>query len=214
MATELDHLVVGASSLEQGIAYVESQLGVRVPRGGRHEAMLTHNAVMSLGPNNVYFEIIAIEPGAPAVDVPRWFGLDDPALVSRLAERPRLIAWVARTDELATRLAAAVGRFGRPVDFRRDDLSWTFGLHPTGLNEGAPATPVLIEWPANVHPAPGLADLGVRLEELVLQHPDPAWLRNELRLLGFEDAVEIETAPAPGLSARFRRPDGSSILMD
>ncbi|SNB61453.1 Glyoxalase-like domain-containing protein [Arboricoccus pini] len=214
MATELDHLVVGASSLEQGIAYVESQLGVQVPRGGRHEAMLTHNAVMSLGPNNVYFEILAIEPGAPAADAPRWFGMDDPALASRLAERPRLIAWVARTDELAMRLAAAGGRFGQPADFRRDSLSWKFGLHPTGLNEGAPATPVLIEWPANVHPAPGLADLGVRLEEIILHHPDPAWLRSELNALDFDDAVTIEAGPAPALSARFKRPDGSTILMD
>ena len=46
---QLDHIVIGASSLEQGLVWAKSTLGVDVPIGGRHEKMGTHNRVMNLG---------------------------------------------------------------------------------------------------------------------------------------------------------------------
>ena len=59
--TRLDHIVVGASSLESGAEYVEQALGVQVPDGGEHVMMGTHNKVTTLG-DGVYLEIIAVNP--------------------------------------------------------------------------------------------------------------------------------------------------------
>lgn len=44
MQNKIDHFVIGADSLEQGIADMEARRGVSVPRGGKHDAMSTYNA--------------------------------------------------------------------------------------------------------------------------------------------------------------------------
>src|SRR4051812_23817798 len=91
----LDHLVLAAADLAQGVSFVADRLGVRAPAGGRHAVMGTHNALVRLG-RDVYLEIIAIDPEAPAPARARWFGLDEPRMRRRLAEQPRIVTWVAR----------------------------------------------------------------------------------------------------------------------
>jgi hypothetical protein len=101
----LDHVAIGCASLEQGAAYIRDLLGVEVPPGGKHERMGTHNRLMRLG-DDLYFELIAIDPTAPSPGRPRWFALDEPWQRARIAERPRPIAWVARSADIAAELAA------------------------------------------------------------------------------------------------------------
>ena len=43
---EMDHLVLGAETLEAGAAFVEQRLGVRPSPGGRHEGVGTHNVLL------------------------------------------------------------------------------------------------------------------------------------------------------------------------
>jgi hypothetical protein len=61
----LDHIAVSTTALETGTAEVEAALGLPLAPGGQHAAMGTWNRLLSLGPEE-YFELIAIEPGAPA----------------------------------------------------------------------------------------------------------------------------------------------------
>jgi hypothetical protein len=61
----LDHLVVAAATLPEGVAHVERLLGVEMSAGGQHVFMGTHNAVLRLG-NDCYLEVIAIDPSLPA----------------------------------------------------------------------------------------------------------------------------------------------------
>ena len=96
---ELDHIVLGADSLEQGVAFIADKFGVEVPKGGEHLQMGTHNHVMSLGDGS-YFEIIAIAPHLVAPEHARWFDLDNPVQQARLKERPRILTWVVRTLNL------------------------------------------------------------------------------------------------------------------
>jgi hypothetical protein len=107
MNTRLDHLVVLAASLEDGERWCERVLGLRPGTGGRHALMGTHNRLLRiLSPSypDAYLEIIAIEPGVVperAAGKRRWFDMDDPRLAQQIAETgPRLIAWVARTDDV------------------------------------------------------------------------------------------------------------------
>jgi hypothetical protein len=46
MQTRIDHLVIGAADLPQGIDYVKECLGVDMHCGGVHEKMGTHNHLL------------------------------------------------------------------------------------------------------------------------------------------------------------------------
>ena len=74
MKNKIDHFAIGAASLEQGVAALKSTLGVEVPRGGKHDAMSTHNCVAQAG-NERFLEIIAVDPEAGDPGRPRWFTL-------------------------------------------------------------------------------------------------------------------------------------------
>jgi len=102
----LDHLVVAAATLADGIEYVAEIAGVTPQPGGKHVAMGTHNALVRLS-EGTFLEIIAIDPEGTKPSRPRWFDLDNIALQAELTERPRLIHWVARTTDVE-RAAAAV----------------------------------------------------------------------------------------------------------
>ena len=105
---KIDHFAIGAASLEQGVADMQTRLGVEVPRGGKHDAMSTHNCVMQAG-NESFFELISIDPDAPEPGRTRWFTMDDPATQARLADRPRALCWVVNTDDLDGVIAAMSG---------------------------------------------------------------------------------------------------------
>lgn len=175
MSWLVDHLVVGAATLEQGAAWCESTLGVVPGPGGRHPLMGTHNRLLALPSEDFprsYLEIIAIDPDAPEPGRRRWFDLDDAALRAALAAAPRLIHWVARCDDLdaecAALAAAGIGR-GEPLEAQRDTpqglLRWRIAVRPDGQRLCGGALPTLIEWGA-VHPADHLPASPLRLVSL------------------------------------------------
>ncbi|OYW58048.1 MAG: hypothetical protein B7Z31_08625 [Rhodobacterales bacterium 12-65-15] len=93
----IDHLAVVAGRLGDGVALVEQALGVTMAGGGKHALMATHNRLLGLG--DLYLEVIAPDPNAPAPDRPRWFDMD------RFTGPPRLTHWIAATDDLAAEVA-------------------------------------------------------------------------------------------------------------
>src|SRR4051812_33714278 len=101
---EFDHLVVAARTLEEGEAWVASKLGVAMAPGGKHDAMGTHNRLLSLGQGR-FLEVIAIDPAAPQPARPRWFELDTQEMKRRIAKAPALVHWVERSDDLEGELA-------------------------------------------------------------------------------------------------------------
>lgn len=210
---DFDHIVVGAENLEAGRDYVRDILGVDVPPGGCHERFSTHNRLMKLG-GRTYFEIIAIDPDQPTPGRPRWFSLDDPAMRVRLAERPGLIAWVARSPDLAATVAASVVDLGTVIDMQRGDLRWRMAIPDDGVLREEGCMPMCIQWPDGIHPADALPDLGVRLDRLVLHHPDPNRLCAQLSVMGAADLVEVAESEAPGLVAYMARPDGGAVVLD
>lgn len=203
----LDHLVVAAQTLEVGARYLEARLGVRLQPGGRHLAQGTHNLLLRLG--EVYLELIAPDPEATVA--PAWFGLADPALLASLAQ-PRLVSWVARTEDLAA-LLAATGYPLIPRPAARGALRWHFGFSADGGLLADGLLPYLIEW-QGAHPLAALSDAGLRLLRLTGAHPRAATINQQLAQLGLAQTLQVVSAPRPQLQALIVKPDGTTVLLD
>ena len=168
---ELDHLVVAASTLEQGVAWCEATLGVRPSTGGQHVFMGTHNRVFDISTARhprAYLEIIAIDPSLPPPGRARWFDLDDAAMQERLAAAPQLVHWVARVDDIAAAHAAMLAEGidgGRVIDAQRGALRWRITVRDDGRRPQGGAAPALIQW-LGPHPTDALPASEVRLASM------------------------------------------------
>ena len=177
--------------------------------------MATHNHLLRLSATT-FLEVIAADPAAEPPARPRWFDLDSGAMRSRLAERPRLIGWVAAVDDIQQAIAACPIASGPAEPISRGTLQWLITIPEDGsLVEGG-TVPTLIQWPADrPHPATGMADLGCSLLSLHLEHPEPDRLGAALDAIAFDrnGAVRIRPNPSgPRLSASIRTPDGVAVL--
>jgi hypothetical protein len=222
MHVAVDHLVIAAASLEQGVRWCEATLGVTPGPGGRHALMGTHNRLLKIASEAYpasYLEIIAIDPEAPPPGRVRWFGLDDPALQARLAAPaeagggPRLIHWVGRSPQLDMHrwgLMTLGLQPGDPIAAGRETpegpLRWQILVRPDGQLLCGGALPTLIEWQGR-HPTASMADAGVTLHSLSLSGLPPR-ARELLRLR----QVGTGTAGDPPLSAVLRTPRGELRL--
>ncbi|MEL6279535.1 MAG: VOC family protein [Pseudomonadota bacterium] len=202
-----DHLAVGAADLTQGAAWARESFGVDVPTGGSHPLMSTHNLLARLSAG--YFEIIAVDPGAPSPARPRWYGLDDPEIRASLKVAPQPVAWVVEVSDLDAAMAAASWDPGEALSVTRGDLSWRLTVPKDG---SAPerVLPTLIEWPAGP-PVDRMSRIGLSLERLILRHPQPSMIRDALASVDALDlAVEVAIEPgSPKLLATLSGPDGS-----
>lgn len=211
MHNKIDHFAIGADTLDQGVSAMQTTLGVTVPRGGKHDAMSTHNCVMQSG-NESFFELIAIDPDAPAdPGRVRWFTLDDPATQARLADRPRALCWVVGTDDLDAVIAASPVDLGEVVLFTRGDRSWRLTVPKDGHLPMGGLLPAFIEWSPGPHPSTGQQDLGVTLEQVQLAHPNPDELTGILRTLQVDHLCAVTQGDA-ALSFGLNTPKGKVIL--
>jgi len=216
--SELDHVVIGAASLDAGVAWVEQQLGVKPVPSGQHQGMGTHNAVLRLGAR-CYLEVIAIDPGAPAPARPRWFALDDPDMRARLAASPALITWVVRTAALAS-ACARVPDLGEILPMTRNAYRWKISVPDNGSLPWGGVLPTAIQWEAGDdgvvhHPCDVLPASDCELVSLQLSHPAAVLgtsgvvaLFRELRILG---PVELKSGPKQ-LAALVRSPRGEVVV--
>jgi hypothetical protein len=179
--TLLDHILLGCSDLDRGIAFVEERTGVRAAFGGVHPGRGTQNALLSLGTRR-YLEIIAPDPkqsGAPQYPV-----------ITKLTE-PRLIGWAAHPNDLQS-LAAKLAQSSLPASGptpgsrRRPDgrlLEWK----TLTLKENvADLLPFFIEWSADsIHPSVD-SPKGCSLLRFEAASPDREALSKQADLLGLD----------------------------
>jgi len=192
----LDHILLGASDLESGIAFVQQHTGVAAALGGVHPGRGTRNALVSLGEKH-YLEIIAPDPAQP--------GAPDHYDLKKLTA-PRLVGWAAHPGDLAAfaaRLREAHLGFDGPTpgSRRRPDgrlLEWkTLNLHDN--REGL--LPFFIEWSAGtVHPSVD-APPGCALLRFELSTPRSNELQRTCALLDLD--VPVVHGEKPQLLARI-----------
>lgn len=210
MKNHIDHFGIGAQTLEQGVAHLQSVMGVEVPRGSKHDAMGTHNCVAPAG-NECFLEIITIDPNAPAPSRKRWFTLDDPATQSQLAQKPRPLCWVVRTEDLDRIIENSPIDLGEAVLFTRGDRSWRITIPPDGGLPEQGLLPAFIQWSPGPHPSLGMTDIGISLESIHLGHPEPDYLSHLLVQLGVDHLANVEYSEKHTLRFTVKNLLGESI---
>ncbi|NML32987.1 VOC family protein [Paraburkholderia antibiotica] len=219
----LDHLVISARTLDDGVQYVADALGVAPAGGGAHPLMRTHNRLLGLW-GGVYLEVIAIDPQAAADGNsarPRLFALDDPATHARLENGPYLSHWVARVERpkhLATWQAQYPQRIAPIVPMTRGDFTWGLsvpddGAFPAWQGAGDGVLPSLIQWDSTRQPSQSLAPTNLALKALKAVHPQAELIGEQLRWLGAAHLLDVQsTDGAPALVAEFETPEGPRTL--
>jgi hypothetical protein len=221
---QLDHLVIGAATLDEGVAWCETTLGATPGPGGEHPLFGTHNRLLRLHSEAAppaYLEIIAINPAATprrGAGQRRWFDLDDGDLRATLAQDgPQLIHWVASVPDIAAALTAwrALGIDRGPAlaasrATPHGLLQWQISVRDDGQRLMGGALPTLIQWGAT-HPSDTLPDSGLRLAGLGLQHPQAGLLRQALALTGL-NGVRVADGP-PVLRADLDRPGAAPATL-
>lgn len=222
-SAQLDHLVIAARTLTEGVAWCEATLGVTPGPGGEHALFGTHNRLLRLHSAtapNAYLEIIATNPAATptrANGLKRWFDLDDPALQERLAQQgPQLIHWVARVPDIARASAAlrAIGLDTGPVlaasrPTPQGLLQWQIAVRDDGQRLLGGTLPTLIQW-GDTHPAHCMPDAPLHLLSLQLSHTTPSTLEQALHGIGIS-GLDVVQGPA-GLRATLDTPRGPLVL--
>lgn len=207
----VDHLLIGASTLEDGVAWLEERTGVRASPSGSHPGLGTWNALASLGPTR-YIEIIAPDPSQPAIETVYVPGLRD-------FREPRIAGWAARGVDLATRFVAGLPsdlsceppRPGARIRTDGTRLAWTlaFPRHREEGNFGG-ALPFFIEWESlESHPGRSTPP-GMTLRSLKVQHPKAESLDRALAALGI--SCVVEPAAVVSLQAELDTPRGIVVI--
>jgi hypothetical protein len=211
--TMLDHLLLGCSDLDQGIAFVESHTGVRPAIGGVHPGRGTRNALLSLGQLR-YLEVIAPNPSETgALIISRG---ELPAMLQRLAS-PRLVDWAVHTFDIAAvagRLRTAGIVFQGPTAGSRTRPDGKI-LHWQTLNldeDHNGLLPFFIQWGAgSVHPSVD-APAGCTLDSFAVVSPDNGVLSTEFHKLGIE--VDVAGGARAHLRATIIGPKGELSFAD
>ena len=228
---QVDHLVVMAASLDEGVAWCERVLGNTPGPGGEHPLMGTHNRLFNIASPafpRAYFEIIAIQPGVKPTREPgkhRWFDMDDPLLQSRVAsDGPQLIHFVVSVPGAVSAVKALAAQGldrGAVVQASRQTanglLSWRITVRDDGQRLFYGTLPTLIQWgeagedPLRAaHPLDAMQASGVTLEALQASHPRPEKLQAAYAAIGLA-SVQV-TQGMPTLVATLQTPRGRVTL--
>lgn len=205
--TLLDHILLGSSDLESGIAFVQKRTGIRATFGGVHPGRGTQNALLSLGERR-YLEIIAPDPAQP--DVKNPLAPELPSL-----KEPRLLGWAAHPGNLASfaeRLRAAGIKFQGPTPGSRKRpngrlLQWqTLNL----VDDAGGLLPFFIEWAADSpHPSTD-APKGCSVVSFAAETPEPAKLTPRLQALDLN--LPVQKGDRARLQAVITGPTGKLEL--
>jgi hypothetical protein len=201
----LDHLLLGARDLNDGIGWIAKKTGIKPVIGGIHPGGGTRNALISLG-GQQYLEVIAPDPGQSSFN----FDID-----LRKLDEPHLITWAADTsdiDALAENLRGSgmevIGpRAGSRTRPDNKVLSWkTLGIrNDLGYHQVEPV-PFFIQWTSSsLHPSQD-SPKGCELQSITFEHPNPGQLDAAFHKLGIE--ARVTKGNSARLVAEIKTPIG------
>ncbi len=230
MKSQIDHLVVAAHTLQQGVEWCEATLGITPAAGGEHEKYGTHNRLFKIATPAfpvAYLEIIAINSEAVIEKKPpptRWFDLDNPQLQAELLKAPRLVHFVANTSNIqdARHAWKAQGIDRGPIVHAsrktpKGLLQWQITVRLDGDRLFNGTLPTLIQWgkpeaadPMQLHPRNHLPRSGVSLKSLAVSHPSASKIQSAYDAISLGH-VEVSEGPA-NIIATLQTPKGLVTL--
>ena len=215
---QIDHIVVVADSLVQGVAWCESALGITPGPGGEHALFGTHNRLFKIATAQnptAYFEIIAINTIAAYASntgAKRWFDMDDMALQQAVKIQPRLVHFVASVPNASAACSALKAleiERGNVIQASRPTphglLEWQMTVREDGQRLFNGALPTLIEW-GDIHPTHTMPSSGFTLHSLVVSHPEASLLQAAYQAIGLH-SVNVSHGAA-NLCATLQTPKG------
>ena len=200
----LDHIAVAGETRQAATDYIQDCLKVAPLAAGQHPHFSTHNHLWGMGAA-CYLESIAVDPQAPSLAYPRWFGLD------RFSGPPRIASWILATDDIQESLTRLGPEFGTPVRLERDIYTWDISVSDTGDLPFGGYGPALIEWQPPARPCQNLPDSGCRLISLQIQHPQAHHMQALLSELICDERIRFSTGPAQ-ISAEIQTDHGLVTL--
>lgn len=205
----LDHLLLGVSDLDHGIAWLEERCGIRAVFGGVHPGRGTMNALLTLGPLR-YLEIIAPDPKQPHSGPGR-----ERAELLLSVKEPRLIGWAAHTEDIAGVMKKA-GDAGIALQAQIDGSrarpdGKTLRWKSVALKDDyASVLPFFIEWSRDsVHPSQD-AHRGCELKSFSAESPAAKAAGETARKVGLD--FRVSAGSKPRLLARIRGAKGEFEL--
>jgi hypothetical protein len=210
---DLDHMLLGVSDLDHGIAWLEERSGVRAAMGGVHPGRGTHNALLALGPRQ-YMEIIAPDPAqfGSGIAIP---GVAAQVAKLRTLKEPSLVGWAAHTDDIASvarNITVAGFKFVGPLEGSRvrpdgKTLRWkSLALE----NDADRILPFFIEWSRDsVHQSQD-APAGCRVQSFSAETPQAHQVTFTARALGLD--LSVASGKAAQLFARITGAKGEFEL--
>ncbi len=204
---ELDHLVIAAPCLQEGVNYLQSRLHVTALPGGRHPELGTVNAILPLRGRS-YLEILAPDSNAKPVETALGYQLQN------LAE-PRIAAFALRSDNLEElcRRAQVCG-IGTPLienesRTRPDGVQLSWRTLTFDDPEFQYSLPFYIDWQRADHPS-GLSAGEYAIETFCVCHPHDDRLRAIFGKLGI--AVAVARSVSPGFELELSH-NGRSVRL-
>lgn len=208
--SNLDHILLGVSDLDHGIAWVEQRTTVRAVFGGVHPGRGTRNALLALGPRR-YLEIIAPDSQQPSQGL---------ALELKTMQEPRVFNWAVHTDDIAAtarKIVAAGFAINGPNDGSRarpdgKTLRWkSFSLK----DDRGGLLPFFIEWvfsqsnQDSVHPSED-APKGCTLKQFLIESSAARELGGDCQSMDLD--VTVESGKTSRLGALITCPKGEVRL--
>lgn len=210
---KIDHIVIGANDLDQGVAFIEKKLNATLPRASKHADMSTHNCVASTG-NDSFIEILSIDPEAPTPIRARWFDMDNPRVKEKFQQSPCAYHWVVGTSDLDAVIKNSPVPLGEVVKFTRGERSWRLTIPSDGSLQEEGLIPTFIEWSPGQHPSSGMTDLGLELQEVVLTHPKPTWLIDILTQLDVADLATVVAGEEKSITFKLATQNNESLAVN
>ena len=164
----LDHIVLGASSLDEGTKFLEKLLDLELSDIGYHKNMGTHNRVVKIS-KHIYLELIAIDPNSKKLKHKRWFNLDNPILQKKLRKSPQIIGFVIENQ------GEQILNYYNPFfQVSRNNYTWDFAM--PNLNNNLISDdllekgimPSLINWKSK-KPISNMKDNKLELEKIEIE---------------------------------------------
>ena len=98
------------------------------------------------------------------------------------------------------------------MSMARGEFKWRITVPNDGHLPAGGVLPTLIEWDVPKHPADGLPDQGMSLEQLAASHPECETIRASLKALGLGDTLHVTYDSSARLGAMLRTPRGLVTL--